>query len=87
MEISELMIELSVKLKFETQRSRDCSAANCHRLVLDWTSLGSGKFGKNPRLCRNCDEAKASSQNTDSEWTKLMSTPKFTIPGVALGRS
>ena len=87
MEISELIIDLSVKLRSVTRRSRDCSAANCHRLVLDWTSLGSGKFGKNPRLCRNCDEAKASSQNTESECTKLISTLKFTITGVELGRS
>ena len=72
MEISELIIDLQVKLKFLTRRSRDCSDAKCHRLVLDWTSLGSGKFGKNPRLCRNCDGAKASSQNTGSECTELI---------------
>jgi ferredoxin-nitrite reductase len=53
-----------------TRRSGYCSDLNCHRLVLDWTSLGLGKFGENPRLCRNCDGVKASSQNTRSERTK-----------------
>jgi hypothetical protein len=71
-EISELIIDLQVKLRFLTRQDRDCSAANCHRLVLDWTSLGSGKFGENPRLCRNCDGAKASSQNTGSEYAELI---------------
>lgn len=70
MEIPELIIDLQVKLMSVTGRSSDCSDPNCDRLVLDWTSLGSGKFGKNPRLCRNCDGAKASSQNTGSECTK-----------------
>jgi hypothetical protein len=34
------------------------------RVVVHWCSLGSGKFGENPRLCRNCDGDDTSSQNT-----------------------
>ena len=32
--------------------------------MLDCSSWGSGKSGVNPGLCRNCDGACASSQNT-----------------------
>jgi ferredoxin-nitrite reductase len=34
--------------------------------VLNWSSWGTGKSGENPGLCRNCDGANASSQNTGS---------------------
>jgi ferredoxin-nitrite reductase len=40
--------------------------------MLDWSSWGSGKSGANPGLCRNCDGAIASSQNTVPECTHLV---------------
>jgi ferredoxin-nitrite reductase len=38
--------------------------------MLDYSSWGSGKSGVNPGLCRNCDGAIASSQNTVPECTR-----------------
>jgi ferredoxin-nitrite reductase len=40
--------------------------------MLDWSSWGSGKSGANPGLCRNCDGAIASSQNTVPECAYLV---------------
>jgi hypothetical protein len=42
------------------------SGTRCECVMVDWSSWGSGKSGENPGLCRNCDEAIASSQNTAS---------------------